>query len=356
MKIIIPILGKFGKAGGFRVLSNLANHWIENGNEVSFLSYVNTEPPYFPTNAELLYYNKKGELVSKNQQDTSEPLLRIFQMREAMRKALNSSTADVVLANHSLSALPVKQSKIAAKKFYYVQAYEPEYYYRKSLKDFLLRRISKNSYNLGLDIIVNADMYKNYANLRSSKVVYPGIDLGIFHPNPVKKPKDKFQKIIIGTIGRLEEYKGTSYVIKAFQLLRAEFGDRVELHVAFGEEVMEETEGVKVLYPNGDHNLADYYRSLDMYVCAGTVQLEAIHYPVLESMACKIPLITTGYYPATTDNAHTVPIRNAEAIKQKVLEVISNADDTMVNRAYEDVKQFKWTHIANKMLNYFKMK
>lgn len=352
MKIIIPILGKFGNSGGFRVLSKLANYWIASGNEVSFLVYVNSEPPYFPTIANILYYNKKGNLVGKDQKDASPPLLRMFQMRIAMQNALDNCSADVVLANHCLTALPVKKSIIKAKKFYYVQAYEPEYYYRKTLKDFIFKKISKNSYNLGLDIIVNADMYKNYANLHSTKVVYPGIDLDVFCPKPLKKRNS--QKIIIGTIGRLEEYKGTAYVIKAFQLLRHKLGECVELHVAFGDKVMESIDGVKVFFPNGDHNLADYYRSLDIYVCAGTVQLEAIHYPVLESMACKIPVITTGYYPASKNNAEIVPIKNAEAIKQKLLEIISHRDDVKINRAFEDVKQFEWKYIANKMLNYFK--
>lgn len=352
MKIIIPILGNFGNSGGFRVLSKLANYWIAGGNEVSFLVYVNSEPPYFPTTADVLYYNKKGKLVSKDQKDASLPLLRMFQMRIAMQNALDNCNADVVLANHCLTALPVKKSVIKAKKFYYVQAYEPEYYYRKTFKDFILKKISKNSYNLGLDIIVNADMYKNYANLHSTKVVYPGIDLEVFRP--ALNEKSDNDKIIIGTIGRLEEYKGTAYVIKAFQLLRQELGERVELHVAFGEEVMGNIEGVTVFYPNGDDNLADYYRSLDIYVCAGTVQLDAIHYPVLESMASKIPVITTGYYPATIVNAEIVPIRDAEAIKQKLLKIISDKDDVKINKAFEDVKQFEWTQIANKMLNYFK--
>jgi len=353
MRIIIPILGKFGNSGGFRVLSKLANYWTASGNKVIFLAHVNTELPYFPTTAELLYYNKKGELVAKDNQDISMPLLRMFHLREAMKKALNKCKADVVLANHCLTALPVKQSLIDAKKFYYVQAYEPEYYYRKTLKDFIFKRISKNSYNLGLDIIVNADMYKNYANLQSSKVVYPGIDLEVFHPAPTKKSKN--QKIIIGTIGRLEEYKGTSYVIEAFQLLRKELGNHVELHVAFGEEAMENTEGVKVFYPNGDNNLADYYRSLDVYVCAGTVQLEAIHYPVLESMACGVPLITTGYYPSNEDNSWKINIKNSQDIVAKLKDLMNNPllAKKKKNNAVQSIEEFAWTKIAIKMLSYF---
>jgi len=354
MRIIIPLLGPFGKAGGFRVLSNLANHWIDAGHKVSFLSYVNTDPPYFPTKANILYYNKNGKLISKTQTDTSKALLGMLQLRRSLKKVLDICEADIVLANHCFTALPIKQSKIKAKKFYYVQAYEPEYYYKNTLKDFIFKKISKNSYNLGLDIIVNAEMYKDYKNLKSTKVVFPGMDLEIFQPNESKETSNTQKKIILGTIGRLEAYKGTNYVLEAFKILRNELGDCVELHVGFGEKVMEITEGVKVMFPNGDKGLADYYRSLDVYICAGIVQLDAIHYPILESMACKVPVITTGYYPATDENAYLVPIKDVEAIKNKVLEVVmSHKNQNKIEKAYADIKQFDWNHIANKMLNYF---
>ncbi|MFP3682085.1 hypothetical protein SB725_33900, partial [Pseudomonas sp. SIMBA_041] len=75
--------------------------------------------------------------------------------------------ADVVLANHSFTASPVKKSIIKAKKFYYVQAYEPEYFYHKNFKDFILKTISRKSYQLGLNIIVNASMYQDYKEIKT---------------------------------------------------------------------------------------------------------------------------------------------------------------------------------------------
>jgi len=44
MRILIPI-GGFGRAGGYRVLSELANHWIALGATVDFLVDHRSDPP-----------------------------------------------------------------------------------------------------------------------------------------------------------------------------------------------------------------------------------------------------------------------------------------------------------------------
>ncbi len=350
MKIIIPLVGSFGKSGGFRVLSQLANHWIKDGHEVSFLCYIQSGDPYFPTQAEILYYNNAGILSKEKDLNQPKALLGMFTLRRALRKALDTLEADVVLANHCFTAMPVKKSVIKARKFYYVQAYEPEYYYHNTVKDFIYKKISKNSYSLGLNIIVNASMYQNYYEIKTNRVVFPGLDLSVF--KPVEEYRND-EKIILGTIARSEEYKGTKYVVEAFKNLRKKLGNKVELHLAFGEPSLEEIDGVKVVFPDGDLELAKYYNSLNIYICAGTVQLDAIHYPVLESMACKIPVITTGYYPASTDNAYLVPIKDPKAIEEAVSILIRNPDKNKQQVAYQDIQSFRWEFIARKMMNYF---
>ena len=59
MKILIPSFG-FAKSGGFRVLSQFANYWIKLGHEVTFLCSSNSIEPYFPTDAEIIWFNDKG--------------------------------------------------------------------------------------------------------------------------------------------------------------------------------------------------------------------------------------------------------------------------------------------------------
>ena len=108
-----------------------------------------------------------------------------------------------------------------------------------------------------------------------------------------------------------------------------------------------------MVIPNGDLELAKYYNTLDFYICAGTVQLEAIHYPVIESMACKVPVITTGYYPSNEDNAFIVSIKDIKAIENAVLELINKPSIKKQELAYQQIQSFSWENIAQKMMNYF---
>lgn len=350
MKILIPLVGGFGKAGGWRVLSELANNWIMKGNEVIFLAHKKTEPPYFPTLAQIIYYDNTGNIVNEPDENYKAPRLGVLKIRWSLRKALDTLDADIVLATHSFTAGPVKKSNIKAKKFYYVQAYEPDYYYKNNLKDKIYKQICKRTYKLGLSIIVNAPMYMDFKEIKTDMYVFPGLDLENFKPNN----KSKNDKIILGTIGRLEEYKGTSYIVDAYKKLREEFGNTIELHMAFGDSSLANEDGISVIIPKGDHQLAQYYNSLDIYICAGTIQLDAVHYPVIEAMACKIPVITTGYLPSNDSNSWVVPIKNSEAIKNKVKEVIKNDTIEKVEKGYKDVQIFRWESVSNKMLEYFK--
>jgi glycosyltransferase involved in cell wall biosynthesis len=351
MKIIIPILGSFGKAGGWRVLSQLANYWIKSGNEVSFLVHCSSPEPYFPTNASIIYYDNKGKIVSDSTPYYSKPFGGIIKLRKALELALNKLNASIVLANHSLSAGPVSKSTIQAKKFYYVQAYEPEYYSKPGFKNLIFRYLSKKSYTLGLDIIVNSPMYLDYKEIKSNKVVYPGIDLDIFRPNnEVKKETTKY---VIGTIGREEKVKGTRDILEAFKILRQKYSTQVELHVAFGK-MGNDIDGVINVDINGDMELAEFYNKIDVYVCAGLVQLKAVHYPVIESMACKTPVITTGYLPANNMNAKLVSINSPLSIMTALTELIEKNDfQEKVEQGIKDIQVFKWSIVSEKMLNYF---
>ncbi|MBV8328642.1 glycosyltransferase family 4 protein [Chryseobacterium sp.] len=350
MKIIIPLLGGFGKAGGWRVLSQLANYWMKSGAEVVFLAHKSTEKPYFPTAAEIIYYTNDGVLDTVSESGYPFPKLGALSLRRSLKKALNRMEADVVLATHSFTAGPVRKSAIRAKKFYYVQAYEPDFYYKNSLKEKIYKIISRKSYGLGLKTIVNAPMYLDFNEIKTDMYVFPGLDLDNFKG----WPKKKGTKFILGTIGRLEEYKGTSYVVEAFRELRKEFGVDIELHMAFGDQSLAGEEGIVLITPQGDAELAEYYNSLDIYLCAGTIQLEAVHYPVIESMACQVPVITTGYLPADHTNAWMVPVKNSSAIAEKVRQVLKEDVIPKTEKAHEDIQIFKWENVSSKMLEYFK--
>jgi hypothetical protein len=139
MRIFIPIFD-FGKSGGFRVLSNLANEWIKLGHQVNFiciLSENSNSIPYYPTDAKIIYF----ELIPKsNNKYIKFKIKKLIRFRQiiSLIYAINkfTNTEDIILANYSLTAYSVFFSKKNNHKFYYIQAYEPEFF-DNSLKGIL---------------------------------------------------------------------------------------------------------------------------------------------------------------------------------------------------------------------------
>jgi len=360
MKIAIPLLG-FGKTGGYRVLARLASVWSGWGHEVVMLAHRSSPQPYFPNSCRVLWIDDRGcqsewtgprdhgSLVSK-----CRVMVQLFALQQALTRHFREY--DVVLANHSLTAFPVRWCRSAAKRFYYIQAYEPEYYRSQSgWSSRILSRLSALSYQLGLCQIVNGHIYCHHKEIRSRHVVPPGVDETVFHPANGQSQRDP-EKFIIGCIGRKEVGKGTRYVADAFRRLSAS-DKRYVLRVAYGHlpDSCRDMPNVEVVVPKSDAELADYYRSVDVLVAPGTIQLGAFHYPVMEPMACGVPVITTNYAPATAENAWLVPICNSLAIADAIVEISSRPElvAQRVRLAGEAMKPFTWPSVAESMLSIF---
>ncbi|NMG46032.1 glycosyltransferase [Aromatoleum toluvorans] len=277
-----------------------------------------------------------------------------------MWSALNKIAADfdILFANHSLTALPVAFCRAGrAKRFYYVQAYEPEYFQLESgLRSKILRRLSQLSYKLPLVQIANAPIYINYREIRAKKWIPPGVSREIFQRRTCLPFDSIDDDIFVGVIGRREPSKGIIYALEAFEKL-SQTDSRYRLKVAFGNLPKKWTHPkVEVVVPKNDRELADFYRSLDVLIAPGIVQLGACHYPVLEAMACGTPVVTTGYLPANTENAWIVPIKNSSAIASAV-ERIAGMDSSVrakyLEKAVNAIEPFMWDNVAEQFLEYF---
>lgn len=354
MKILIPVLG-FGRAGGYRVLSQLANELIKLGHDVEFLCPDESDPPYYPTNARVSWVNEKGLRLTENNESIKKT--GAFAIQTKLTRALKripKNSYDIIIANHSLTTLPVIIAGLKDKTLYYVQAYEPEFYNLSGgVKNKILSYLSGLSYKMNLFTIVNGKTYLNYKKLRATKILYPGIDFNLFYPGNIA-PKKSTETIIIGTIGRLESFKGTRYVIDAYKILKKKYSN-VQLYVGFGnpDDFLNE-EGISCFQPHGDKELGKFYRSLDYYLCGANVQLGAFHYPVAEAMCSGVSVITTQYYPANEANAWIVePFSSGEFIKAfELAQDNYSLRKKKIQQGLEDTRQFDWQLVGKRLDEY----
>ncbi|MBC7489479.1 MAG: DUF2490 domain-containing protein, partial [Glaciimonas sp.] len=262
MKILIPITG-FGRGGGYRVLSELANNWINQGHKVTVMCPDSSDEPYYPTNAIIKKIDSEGKVsTATDKRDTKKSRwLHIKSIFLGLN--LTGHQFDIILANHSLTAWPVAFASCGnAKKIYYIQAYEPEYYAgAKNFRGYLFAIGSALTYHLPLKRIVNAPVYFNYLNLRASAFAPPGIDLENFKPALSNRSVSHPRSIIVGCIGRNEPEKGTIYVLRAFDKLYRQ-DQRFLLRLAAFGDLPEgwEHERCEIVVPKNDNELADGFR------------------------------------------------------------------------------------------------
>jgi len=347
-KILIPILS-FGRAGGFRVLSQLSNYWGYAKCDVTFVVFHESDSPYYPVNGKIIWIDINGYKVPSNNSkyDAKNSILkRVYALYKYLRK--HSREYDIVLANSNQTAWPVWVGSSSI-NFYYIQAYEVGFYSASNIKGLLKRCSAYFTYFLPLHRVVNAEIYKKYKNINSKHVIPPGLDLNIYYPRAFSKKQNK--NFVVGCIGRKAEWKGANDVGEAVKLLRSH-GYDIKFRVAF--ESIKYTDH-ELVTPDGDESLANFYRSLDVLVAPGHIQLGAIHYPVIEAMACKVPVITTGYYPANNENSFIVPIKNPGAIAETIEKIIQNYKSATKKAeiAYTYMSQFKWTVVSTKFLDVF---
>lgn len=349
MKILIVTNG-LTRAGGMRVISNMANEMAALGDDVSILCPDGSEP-YYPINAKIIYFE-----TSKMCSRYIKELLRPFEIYWTLRKERNKF--NIILATHNSTALPVWQATKDKKNgFYYIQAYEPDFYTRKPFS-FYFKLIAKTSYKLNLIRIVNSNLYLNYNEIKAKYLVEPGIDLNIFTTqNNIEKSSDI---ISIGCIGRHTPWKGTKEIVQAFLLAREQLkechGIDIVLNIAFeipANLVKEKNLFINVFQPHGDNNLSDFYKRNDIFIATGLLQDGAFHYPCMESLASGC-IVISNYSPASAEDSYFLKEVTMEKIYSALMTAVLDKVNGREKKVLKGVvEKFSWANQAKKMRDIF---
>lgn len=185
-------------------------------------------------------------------------------------------------------------------------------------------------------------------------VITDGVDLKKFYPKNEKRFENiKNRELVIGWVGNSawekdkEDFKGVNTILKpALNELIAE-GYPIKMYFADRQERM---------IPHDE--MVDYYSKIDLYIC--TSKIEGTPNPVLESMACGVPIITTdvGIVPEAfgpMQKKYILEERTKENLKSKIKEFIKNIDDIeeIRNENLKFIKEWTWEKISKKMKKFF---
>ncbi len=167
------------------------------------------------------------------------------------------------------------------------------------------RIVVKNT-DLFIAIAKKAKSYLESLHISGSriKVVYPGVDLGKFHPRN-KSVNDGATKILF--VGRLISEKGVAELLKAFAFLCQELQDKVELWIVgrgYLESLVNEYASkypIKYLGFVNRERLPEIYRKCDILCLPSKDKVkygikwweEHLGYVLLEAMASGLPVVST---------------------------------------------------------------
>ncbi|MFC1539554.1 glycosyltransferase family 4 protein [Candidatus Latescibacterota bacterium] len=186
-----------------------------------------------------------------------------------------------------------------------------------------------------------------------------GVDLTHFYPSP--KMDDIFRVIFCGT---LNIRKGIPYLLQAFSELNLKnaelwlIGTKSEEIIPF----LKKYSSPNILHkgPFPEFELQKYYSQGSVFCIPSIEEGLALVQP--QAMACALPLIcttNTGGSDLITDGSEgfILPIRDIEALKEKILFFYENPDDCaeMGTVAREKIKSgYTWADYGEKMMNEYK--
>ena len=185
-------------------------------------------------------------------------------------------------------------------------------------------------------------------------VITDGVDLKLFKPMNLNR-FSKHKKLVVGWVGNsawsseIEDFKGFNTILKPALNELIEEGYSIECNFADRQEKM---------IPHDE--MPEYYGKIDVCVCVS--KSEGTPNPVLEAMACGVPIISTdvGVVPQAFGKKQKNFIlkeRSKEAVKDKIKELINNRDLLMElsNENLTQIKKWDWDKIVLEFKKFFNM-
>lgn len=253
---------------------------------------------------------------------------------------------------------------------YEINEFLKEFYYKKIIttavydhlfldKDFAITEyVTQNVDNYYTSSNKLHDLYHNLnLKLKPSTTITDGIDLDLFKPINKDRFKKKFSPknpMVIGWVGnstwggeKSVDFKGLKTIIEPAVLELQDEGYPVVLDIADAN--------VKKIPLQ---EMPSYYQRINVYICASLH--EGTPNPVLEAMACGIPVISTNVGIVeqafgTRQKNLILKTRTIKELKEKILQLLHNHTEylelSLENQ--EEIKKWSWSNKAKEFEKFF---
>lgn len=261
---------------------------------------------------------------------------------------------DIYHALSPMESLWLKKDKKSVVTFYDLIPMKYDYMIKTNAKNSIIAKINKYYFTKSCEKAIECDkitaISQQTANelhehlgveLEKIEIIRPSID-GELAPITKATPDDTYR---IGTISNLEPRKRVEILIKAFLKANLENSELIIGGKGPSVSKLKELSGndkrIKFLGFVPDSELINFYNSLDVFVFPSL--LEGYGIPIIEAMACGIPVVTLNDAIIPSD------------IKIKTFSVeISELKNTLINKSFKcDIKNnlnFSKEHSQEKMV------
>ena len=200
-----------------------------------------------------------------------------------------------------------------------------------------------------------SNIYKELEGIKKpNAVITDGVDLKKFFPTNLKRFDNiENREVVIGWVGNskwsseIEDFKGVETILKPVLEELVEEGYKIKPYFA--------DKAVRMI-PHDKMN--DYYSKIDVYICPS--KIEGTPNPVLESMACGVPVISTdvGIVPDVFGKKQKKMIleeRSKECLKEKLIYLLENKGlfKELSEENLKSIKGWSWEEKCKDFDRYF---
>lgn len=359
MKIAL-YAGSLIKGGTERVLVTLAHNFMNNGHEVVIVTSFKVDNEY-PVNSKI------ERIISSLTEDeeTDSRIANIIRRFEKLRRIWKEINPDVVLSfigKNNFNAL-LTAGRMGIPVVVSVRA-DPKMEYPDRLSTFLANHLYPKASGVVLQTKDSINYFKKNVRKKVTILKNP-INPAFFDRTPVDYA-DKENLIV--AVGRVDENKNHEMLIRAFSKISDQFpqyrlkilgdGELRKKLITLTEELGKSD---RIVLPGVCDDVPGAVERAKLFVlCSDT---EGVPNTLLEAMAVGTAVISTdcpcgGPAEIIDDgiNGYLTPVRNEDALADKMLEVLANEDILvkMSVNARKTAEEYREEKVAGEWLAYLK--